>query len=259
MNFSNSNLQLYRINTFNKNKIIKYIVSVILLLITVSTFAQQGINYKALIKDGSGNVLASAPVSIQFIIYEGVALTNNVYQESHTVNTDANGIVIVNIGQGSTSDVFANINWGVDQHFLNVQVNTGSGLIDMGTTEFMSVPYAKHADIAKTATNVAGLEKITEGANTGWRLVGRNPANYGDIGFDAVDLSSSDSASTTKGATGAGSLAMGVNTTASNSVSTAMGYLTTASYYYAHQFSQIDRECMIPFSSHELKAFQLYL
>ncbi|VAV83976.1 hypothetical protein MNBD_BACTEROID02-844, partial [hydrothermal vent metagenome] len=188
MNFSNSNLQLYRINTFNKNKIIKYIVSVILLLITVSTFAQQGINYKALIKDGSGNVLASAPVSIQFIIYEGVALTNNVYQESHTVNTDANGIVIVNIGQGSTTgNVFANINWGIDQHFLNVQVNTGAGLVDMGTTEFMAVPYAINA------ANVSGLEKITENGNTGWRLIGKNPANYGDIGNNATDLSSSDS------------------------------------------------------------------
>jgi Chaperone of endosialidase/YadA head domain repeat (2 copies) len=340
MNFSNSNLQLYRINTFNKNKIIKYIVSVILLLITVSTFAQQGINYKALIKDGSGNVLASAPVSIQFIIYEGVALTNNVYQESHTVNTDANGIVIVNIGQGTTSDVFTNINWGNDQHFLNVQVNIGSGLVDMGTTEFMAVPYAKQADTATNAANTTsanngltidgntaidngagwhrsygatgwyngtygggiymtdtqwiriygnksflvpsgnfqvgstgngtfkvstssgvmvytdgnqglnkvltsdangvatwqsntsatGLEKITENSNTGWRLIGRDPARYGNIGNGAIDLSYSDLASsTTVGATGAGAITMGGRTTASGVYSTAIGSNTLAS------------------------------
>ncbi|NOY47596.1 MAG: hypothetical protein GXO84_05280 [Chlorobi bacterium] len=233
MNFSNSNLQLYRINTFNKNKIIKYIVSVILLLITVSTFAQQGINYKALIKDGSGNVLASAPVSIQFIIYEGAALTTNVYQESHTVNTDANGIVIVNIGQGTSSDVFANINWGIDQHFLNVQVNTGSGLIDMGTTEFMTVPYAKHAEHATTAANVTGLEKITEGSHTGWRLTGRNSLNYGNIGVDATDLSYSNSTSITNGATGLASTAMGSNTTASGDYSTAMGFGSIASGTYS--------------------------
>jgi Chaperone of endosialidase/YadA head domain repeat (2 copies) len=204
----------------------KSILTALLLFLALAATAQQGINYKALIKDGSGNVVANQSVTLQFIIYEGSTLTNNVYQENHTVNTDANGIVIVNIGEGVTSDIFVNVNWGNDQHFLNVQINTGSGLVDMGTTEFKTVPYAL------SANNVTGLEKITEGANTGWRLIGRNPANYGDIGTGATDLSYSSSASTTLGATGAGSLAMGENTTASSAVSTAMGYGTTASYYY---------------------------
>ena len=340
MNFLNTNLQLYRTNIFNASKIVKCIISVILLLISVNTFAQQGINYKALIKDGSGNIVASTPISIQFIIYQGAALTNNVYQESHTVNTDANGIVIVNIGQGTTSDVFTNINWGNDQHFLNVQVNTGSGLVDMGTTEFMAVPYAKQADTATNAANTTsanngltidgntaidngagwhrsygatgwyngtygggiymtdtqwirifgnksflvpsgnfqvgstgngtfkvstssgvmvytdgnqglnkvltsdangvatwqsntsatGLEKITENSNTGWRLIGRDPARYGNIGNGAIDLSYSDLASsTTVGATGAGAITMGGRTTASGVYSTAIGSNTLAS------------------------------
>ncbi|VAV86343.1 hypothetical protein MNBD_BACTEROID02-885, partial [hydrothermal vent metagenome] len=94
----------------------KSILTALLLFLALTATAQQSINYKALIKDGSGNVVANQSVTLQFIIYEGVALTNNVYQESHTVNTDANGIVIVNIGEGVTSDIFANVNWGNDQH-----------------------------------------------------------------------------------------------------------------------------------------------
>ncbi|MCF6182598.1 tail fiber domain-containing protein [Lutibacter sp.] len=152
----------------------KSILTVLLLFIALTTIAQQGINYKALIKDSSGNVLASSPVTIQFIIYQGTALATatNVYQESHTVNTDANGIVIVNIGQGTTSDIFANINWGIDRHFLNVQVNTGTGLVDLGTTEFMSVPYAKHATTATTALN-------TESANNGLTIDGSTVIDNG--------------------------------------------------------------------------------
>ncbi|MCF6182597.1 tail fiber domain-containing protein [Lutibacter sp.] len=208
----------------------KSILTVLLLFIALTAIAQQGINYKALIKDSSGNVVANQSVTIQFIIYQGVALTNNVYQESHTVNTDANGIVIVNIGKGTVnSGVFANINWGADQHFLNVQVNTGTGLVDLGTTEFMAVPYAKHATTAATATNITGLEKITEGANTGWRLIGRDPTLYGDIGNNATDLSFSNTTSPILGATGNYSTAMGNYTTASGSSSTAMGNHTTAS------------------------------
>ena len=117
------------------------------MLYEVITFSQNiGINYKALIKDSGGNVVANQNITLQFIIYEGVALTNNVYQETHSPMTDANGIVIVNIGEGTTSDVFTNIDWGEDDHYLNVQIDTGSGLTDMGTTQFMAVPYALHAN-----------------------------------------------------------------------------------------------------------------
>lgn len=123
-----------------------------LLLITLASvgFAQQGINYKALIKDANGNVIANDLIAIQFQILQGASMTN-VYQESHTPTTDANGIVNVHIGEGTTSDVFSDIDWGADDHYLNVQVNTGSGLVDMGTTQFMAVPYAKNAETAKNA------------------------------------------------------------------------------------------------------------
>jgi len=127
------------------------ITFVLAVLLTSISFAQQGINYKALIKDDGGNVVASQNVDLQFIVYEGIALTNNVYQETHaSVMTDANGIVIVNIGEGTTSDVFTDIDWGADDHYLNVQIDTGGGLTDMGTTGFKMVPYALHA---KTADN----------------------------------------------------------------------------------------------------------
>ncbi|MCX7550477.1 tail fiber domain-containing protein [Xanthomarina sp. F2636L] len=209
----------------------KKLVFTLVFLITGITFAQQGIHYKALIKDGSGNILASAPVSIQFIIYEGAALTNNVYQESHAPTTDANGIVMVNIGEGTPiSGTFNAIDWAADEHYLNVQINTGSGLTNMGTTQFMSVPYAKQAETATTAANVNGLETLDEGNGIGWRLIGRNPTVYDNIGENAVDLSSSNNnTSISSGASGSDSFASGRDTTASGQFSTAMGIATEAS------------------------------
>ncbi|WP_458626122.1 tail fiber domain-containing protein [Winogradskyella sp. PC D3.3] len=205
----------------------KSLITLILtLLLATLGFAQNGINYKAIIKDNSGNVIANDLISVQFTILKGVDQTN-VYQETHTPTTDVNGLIIVNIGEGTPiSGTFATIDWASDTTFLNTKINTGSGLVDMGTTEFKTVPYAINA---KTATNVTGLEALNEGNGTGWRLKGRDSNNYGDIGANAVDISSNYSPSTTIGATGSYSIAMGRGTTASGDFSLAMGGYTKAS------------------------------
>ena len=73
------------------------------------------------------------------------------------------------------------------------------------------------------------VESITEGGNTGVRLSSANAANHGDIGNTAVDLSYQGSASTTTGATGQSSFAVGLDSTASGTSSISGGYLTIAS------------------------------
>ena len=73
------------------------------------------------------------------------------------------------------------------------------------------------------------LSRLTENSKTGWRFSTATAANYGDIGTEAVDMSFSASSSTTKGATGDYSTAMGYGTTASGSYSIAMGQNTISS------------------------------
>ena len=76
--------------------------------------------------------------------------------------------------------------------------------------------------------SVSQLEKITEGGNTGWALLNRTSANYGNIGTNAIDISISNSASGTKGATGNNAFASGLNTTANGLYSSAFGLGTIA-------------------------------
>ena len=71
-----------------------------------------------------------------------------------------------------------------------------------------------------------GLEAIDEGQGIGWRLIGANPDNYGDIGMFAVDLSLGNG--DTNGATGGVAFATGYATRAIGDLSTAMGYGTVA-------------------------------
>ena len=77
------------------------VITAILSLFSFLSFSQNtGINYKALIKDNGGNVVANQNITIQFQVLEGVGMVN-VYQETHSPMTDANGIVILNIGEGT--------------------------------------------------------------------------------------------------------------------------------------------------------------
>ncbi len=74
----------------------------------------------------------------------------------------------------------------------------------------------------------SGLEAMDEGNGIGWRLKGRDPNNYGNIGLNAVDLSLSNGTSTSHGAKGENSISLGIRTLASGTASTAMGLSTIA-------------------------------
>jgi hypothetical protein len=202
-------------------KSITFLIFMVSLLYSVTIVAQQGINYKALIKDANNAVVANTPVTVKFSIIQEIILQISVYQETHTPTTDANGIIIINIGEGAVnSGVFADIDWANETLYLKTEIDIGAGLTDMGTTAFNAVPYALSA---KTAENVSGLETISEGNGPGLVKVGRVATYYGAIGRAAVDLSESNSASTTRGATGDRSTAMGFNTTAESYTQTSLG------------------------------------
>jgi hypothetical protein len=121
----------------------KQVFSLIAILIASMMSAQTGFNYKALITD-NGSALANHSVNIKFTILENG--TTSVYQEVHTANTDANGIVFVRIGEGTQiSGSFSGIDWSAEQ-FLKVEIDTGNGFSAFGTTAFSYVPSAKNAD-----------------------------------------------------------------------------------------------------------------
>jgi hypothetical protein len=125
----------------------KQLLTLVAILIASITLAQtNGFNYKALIIN-NGNALASQSVDIRFTILQNG--NTSVYQETQTASTDANGIVAVNVGEGTViSGDFSTIDWGANTHFLKVEINTGSGYTDFGTSELKSVPYAKFAEKA---------------------------------------------------------------------------------------------------------------
>ena len=209
--------------------LIKFIA---VLILAFSANAQTGIGYKAIIKDDNGNVIADRTLEIYYTI---LLEDSTLYAESQRVQTDTNGLMTATIGTGDViAGVFSDIPWNsVRGPQLNVQVDVGEGPVDLGNTPIVAVPYALRADHAEVAANVMGLEAVDEGNGIGWRLIGRDTLNYGDIGLDATDLSYSGTNDLAYGATGTYSMASGSGTIASGNSAFASGQLTVASGDYA--------------------------
>ena len=82
--------------------------------------------------------MASSTVNITFMIHDGTANGAVVYQESHSLTSNTQGLVSCVVGNGTASQGnFSSINWGSGAKFLHVMM----GSTDMGTQQMLSVPY----------------------------------------------------------------------------------------------------------------------
>jgi hypothetical protein len=127
-----------------------------LVLISTSIFSQtpEKLNYQAVVRDGSGAVVADQQVGVQVNIIEGALPGTVVYTETFALSTNNFGLINLAVGAGSVqTGVFADIDWSTGTYFLNVKVDAagGSSYTDMGTVQLLSVPYALYAKEAGNA------------------------------------------------------------------------------------------------------------
>ena len=131
----------------------KKLLPVVIALFSICGLAQapNGFNYQASVRDANGALVTEQSVSFKFHIVQGTQTAAPTYTETHATNTDDLGQVSVVIGQGNaTSGTFSSIDWSLGSYFLKIEVelSAGSGYVDLGTTQFMSVPYALYAQNA---------------------------------------------------------------------------------------------------------------
>jgi hypothetical protein len=104
-----------------------------------------GINYQTVIRDGDGQPLANANLTIRMTIYETSPDGAAVYRETHAKVTNAFGLVNLVIGEGRpVIGSFYLVNWGKSAFYLETAADlTGGGQFQvLGVTQFLSVPYS---------------------------------------------------------------------------------------------------------------------
>lgn len=131
---------------------------VIVLLITVNVFAQapDKMNYQAVIRDGSNNLISSTTVGMQFSILQGSISGSAVYIETQTPTSNVNGLVSLEIGTGAViSGSFAGIDWANGPYFIKSETDPtgGTNYTVTGASQLLSVPYALYAKTSGQSNN----------------------------------------------------------------------------------------------------------
>jgi hypothetical protein len=134
-------------------KTILFSILSLFLLQLIQAQAPEKINYQAVIKDTNGDVVSNQNISVQININQSTANGTTVYSETHAVTTSDNGLIALQIGDGTTTDTFSSITWGSNTYFLNIAVdlNNGTNYSDLGTQQLISVPYALHANTSDSS------------------------------------------------------------------------------------------------------------
>ena len=125
----------------------KTILLIAFMAIAIQLKAQvpEQFNFQLAVRDAQGNVYASQQVSFRVSIMQGSTI---LYQETHSTQTNAYGLVNLMIGEGSpTQGSMSAIDWGGEPKSLKVEFDPagGSSYADLATTPLLSVPYALHA------------------------------------------------------------------------------------------------------------------
>ena len=147
----------------------KSLLSTILLsLFSIAVIAQapQHLNYQAVVRNGDNGMVTNSTIGMRLQILQGTEFGAAVYVETHAPTTNGNGMINLQIGNGTVMNGdFSAIDWSDGPFFLKTEIDPqgGTNYSLTSSAQMVSVPYAlyaqKAAEVEKTPTafNVVGL------------------------------------------------------------------------------------------------------
>ena len=128
----------------------KKLLTLITVLSNLLLFAQapEKMTFQAVMRDASNNLVINTNIGTQVSILQGSANGTSVFAETHTLSTNANGLLTLEIGTGSlVSGNFSSIDWANGPFYIKTEndLTGGTNYTISGTTQLLSVPYALYA------------------------------------------------------------------------------------------------------------------
>ena len=128
----------------------KLITMMIMVLCATSLFAQapEKFTYQSVVRLANNSLAANTQIGVRISILQGTVVGNAVFVETHIVNSNANGLITLEIGSGNIQvGSISDIDWADGPYFLRTETDPYGGIdyIITSTQQLMSVPYALYA------------------------------------------------------------------------------------------------------------------
>jgi hypothetical protein len=118
-------------------------------------------SYQAVVRDADGELISEQTIGMEIRILQGSPDGNAVYSETLTPQTNAHGLVSIEIGNETD---LASIDWASGPYYLETRTDPsgGTNYTISGTNQLLSVPYAFYAGRAEKSS-ITGEETAFEG------------------------------------------------------------------------------------------------
>lgn len=166
-----------------------------LMLCVTALFAQapNKFTYQAVVRNTNNQLITNTLVGIRVSILQNSATGSVVYSETQMLSTNANGLVTMNIGEGTVVyGSFNNIDWSAGTFFLKSEIDPtgGSNYTISSTQQLLSVPYALYANEAGNSfsgnyNDLTNKPTIPAAANNATLTIQRNNSTVGIFTADA--------------------------------------------------------------------------
>ncbi|MBN1185060.1 MAG: fibrobacter succinogenes major paralogous domain-containing protein [Bacteroidales bacterium] len=147
--------------------------------------APEKMSYQAVIRNNSNQLVASQNIGIKISIIQSSVEGTVVYAETHSPNTNNNGLVSLEIGTGTVeSGEFSTIDWASGPYFIKTETDPsadgGTSYSLTSTSELLSVPFALYAKKAGN-TFSGNYDDLTNAPDfAGWDIDSTNDVTLND-------------------------------------------------------------------------------
>ena len=156
-------------------KLLLFLLTMMLSVAALFAQAPQKMSYQVVVRNTSNALVTNQNVSAKISILQGSVNGSPVYVETHTATTNVNGLLTLEVGDGTTvTGSLEAVNWAEGPFFLKSEIDPEGGInysIE-GTQQLLSVPYALYAE---KAGNVPAFAIAP--ADSGYVISSRKPSS----------------------------------------------------------------------------------
>lgn len=146
------------------------ILTVLFIMLSVSAQSPEKMSYQAVVRNIKGELIVNRTIGMKISILQETATGTVVYAETHTPQTNANGLVSIEVGAGTPiTGKFSDIEWAKGPYFIKTEIDPEGGKTYSitATSQLLSVPYALYSkttgDIPNNSVNSAKIADGTVG------------------------------------------------------------------------------------------------